>query len=470
MPNSTAAANHRRRTGAMAGRGGGRSDPPSGRSGAKSTAAIRSPAAAHASTRAVTSGARSPPSTSPSAASILRSIASSRTSCMSSFTSSSEAPFDALAQGGPRPLQQGLHTVLLQSQGCGDRAAVLAVAIRALHRLLRLAVEPGDTLPQRVEPALAVVGHLDLAPAGFDELGQQHFAPAEIAPPPQPEVPRTRAQERRHRRLAAILVQPFHRHQERLLQQILGEVRRCPQRTQVTPQAELVATHQRLEVGRVRGHGSRRVRTHGRFIPRHRREYSTNPGIGRRDRHRRAAILVRPVPTNSACATRFSSATARVSGATSILGPVRLVREGPLDYLALDYLAEVTMSIMQKLKGRNPKAGYATDFVKMLERTLPDIHKKGIKVVANAGGVNPQACLDAVLELARKQGIKGLKVGVIEGDDILARLPELQKGGHMLANMDDGRPLSACRTSCCPRTSTSAHSPSPSASRKARRS
>jgi hypothetical protein len=127
----------------------------------------------------------------------------------------------------------------------------------------------------------------------------------------------------------------------------------------------------------------------------------------------------------------------------SILGPVRLVREGPLDYLALDYLAEVTMSIMQKLKGRNPKAGYATDFVKMLERTLPDIHKKGIKVVANAGGVNPQACLDAVLELARKQGIKGLKVGVIEGDDILARLPELQKGGHMLANMDDGRPLSA---------------------------
>ena len=81
----------------------------------------------------------------------------------------------------------------------------------------------------------------------------------------------------------------------------------------------------------------------------------------------------------------------------SILGPVRLVNEGPLDYLALDYLAEVTMSIMQKLKGRNPAAGYATDFVQMLDRTLPDIHEKGIKVIANAGGVNSDACLAAVL-------------------------------------------------------------------------
>ncbi|MCB9879241.1 MAG: DUF1446 domain-containing protein [Planctomycetes bacterium] len=126
----------------------------------------------------------------------------------------------------------------------------------------------------------------------------------------------------------------------------------------------------------------------------------------------------------------------------SILGPVRLVQEGPLDYLALDYLAEVTMSIMQKLKGRNPQAGYATDFVKMLERTLPTIADKGIKVLANAGGVNPQACLEAVLELARKQGIKGLKVGVIEGDDVLARVPELVASGHAMKNMDDGRPLS----------------------------
>jgi len=127
----------------------------------------------------------------------------------------------------------------------------------------------------------------------------------------------------------------------------------------------------------------------------------------------------------------------------SILGPVRLVREGPLDYLALDYLAEVTLSIMQKQKVRNPKAGYATDFVAMLERTLPQVHEKGIKVVANAGGVNPEACLQAVLELARRLGIKGLRVGIIEGDDILTRVPDLVAAGHGLRNMDDSRELSA---------------------------
>ena len=125
----------------------------------------------------------------------------------------------------------------------------------------------------------------------------------------------------------------------------------------------------------------------------------------------------------------------------SILGPVRLVREGPLDYLTLDYLAEVTMSIMQKLRSRNPQAGYATDFLQMLDRTLPDLHEKGIKVIANAGGVNADACLEAVVGLAREKGIKGMKVGVVQGDDILARIPELLGAGQSLSNMDDGRQL-----------------------------
>ena len=129
----------------------------------------------------------------------------------------------------------------------------------------------------------------------------------------------------------------------------------------------------------------------------------------------------------------------------SILGPVRLVREGPIHYLALDYLAEVTMSIMQKLRSRNPQMGYATDFLKLLDRILPEAHHKGIKIVANAGGVNPRACLAAVLELARKKGCKGLKVGIIEGDDILPRIDELLAGGEPLRNMDDGRPLGAIR-------------------------
>jgi hypothetical protein len=112
----------------------------------------------------------------------------------------------------------------------------------------------------------------------------------------------------------------------------------------------------------------------------------------------------------------------------SILGPVRLVREGPLDYLALDYLAEVTMSIMQKLKGRNPKAGYATDFVAMLDRTLPEIHQKGIKVIANAGGINPKGCAKALEALLAKQGVN-LKVAYVEGDDVLPHLDKWKAQG-----------------------------------------
>jgi hypothetical protein len=131
----------------------------------------------------------------------------------------------------------------------------------------------------------------------------------------------------------------------------------------------------------------------------------------------------------------------------SILGPVRLVREGPLHYLALDYLAEVTMSIMQKLRSRDPEAGYATDFVRMLDRVLPEAHDRGIKIIANAGGVNPRACMRAVVELARRKGCKGLKVGVIEGDDVLHRIDELLAAGEGMANLDTGEALTTIRDS-----------------------
>ncbi len=127
----------------------------------------------------------------------------------------------------------------------------------------------------------------------------------------------------------------------------------------------------------------------------------------------------------------------------SILGPVRLVREGPLHYLTLDYLAEVTMSIMQKLKGRDPNMGYATDFVRMIERVLPEAKKKGVRIIANAGGVNPQACREAVAAVVRKLGLKGVRIAVVEGDDILADLPRLLAEGQELRNMDDGRELSS---------------------------
>ena len=122
----------------------------------------------------------------------------------------------------------------------------------------------------------------------------------------------------------------------------------------------------------------------------------------------------------------------------SLLGPIRLVEEGPLDYLTLDYLAEVTMSIMQKLKSRDPNAGYATDFVEMLRRILPRCKQKGIKVVANAGGVNPRGCLEAIRKVVHELGLKGVRVGIVEGDDILARLPELMAGGEAFTRLVSG--------------------------------
>jgi hypothetical protein len=126
--------------------------------------------------------------------------------------------------------------------------------------------------------------------------------------------------------------------------------------------------------------------------------------------------------------------------------PVRQVEGGPIDYLMMDYLAEVTMSIMQKQKSRDPNAGYARDFVPLIERILPALVSKRIRVTSNAGGVNPRGCAEAVLAVARKLGFAGkLNVGLVSGDDILPRLDDLIARGHELRDMDSGRPLSDIR-------------------------
>ena len=126
--------------------------------------------------------------------------------------------------------------------------------------------------------------------------------------------------------------------------------------------------------------------------------------------------------------------------------PVRQVTGGPIDYLMMDYLAEVTMSIMQKQKSRDAKAGYARDFVPLMERILPEIVRKRIKVTSNAGGVNPRGCAEAVLEVARRIGLANkLSIGLVSGDDILGRLDELIAAGHPLENMETGRPLTEIR-------------------------
>jgi len=126
--------------------------------------------------------------------------------------------------------------------------------------------------------------------------------------------------------------------------------------------------------------------------------------------------------------------------------PVRQVRGGPIDYLMMDYLAEVTMSIMQKQKSRDPRHGYARDFVPLMERILPDLAEKGIRVTSNAGGVNPRACAEAVREAARRLGVSDrVPIALVTGDDILPRLDELLDRGHELRDLDTGRPLADIR-------------------------
>src|SRR5256714_5420761 len=113
--------------------------------------------------------------------------------------------------------------------------------------------------------------------------------------------------------------------------------------------------------------------------------------------------------------------------------PVRQVEGGPIDYLRLDYLAEVTMSIMQKQRARDPKAGYARDFVPLMKQILPACVERNIKVTANAGGVNVEGCAAAVREVARELGLGGkLKIGIVTGDNIMDRLDQLlARGGEL---------------------------------------
>ncbi|HXV17647.1 MAG TPA: acyclic terpene utilization AtuA family protein, partial [Gemmatimonadaceae bacterium] len=130
----------------------------------------------------------------------------------------------------------------------------------------------------------------------------------------------------------------------------------------------------------------------------------------------------------------------------SLDAPRQQVEGGEIDYLMLDYLAEVTMSILQKQKERDPAMGYARDFIGAIESVMTGITERGVKVIANAGGVNPPACAAAVRALAPTGATADkLRIAVVTGDDLLGRLDELIASGHQLANMDTGEPLSSIR-------------------------
>jgi hypothetical protein len=127
--------------------------------------------------------------------------------------------------------------------------------------------------------------------------------------------------------------------------------------------------------------------------------------------------------------------------------PVLLAERGQLDYLTLEYLAELTMSILALQKQRDPRTGFATDFLDVLERLAPTLAAQPrLKIVTNAGGMNPEACAHRASAILEKAGLAERAVAIISGDDLMPRLDALLSAGHALSNLDTNEPLAAVRT------------------------
>jgi hypothetical protein len=126
--------------------------------------------------------------------------------------------------------------------------------------------------------------------------------------------------------------------------------------------------------------------------------------------------------------------------------PVLLAESGQLDYLTLEYLAELTMSILALQKQRDPQAGFAGDFLDVLTRLGPILKAQpNLKIITNAGGMNPTACAARAREILDQAGLTDRPVAVVSGDDLLPRLDGLLSGGHRFINLDTGEPLAAVR-------------------------
>ncbi len=133
--------------------------------------------------------------------------------------------------------------------------------------------------------------------------------------------------------------------------------------------------------------------------------------------------------------TQMQPKIVRIGGASGFWGDSsvaaeQLVSGAQIDYLVFDYLAELTMAILASARSKKPEMGYATDFVDIaMKSVLPEVVRRGIKVVANAGGINPKGCADALARLAQEMGVS-LKIAVVEGDDVSALIPALRAAGQ----------------------------------------
>lgn len=123
--------------------------------------------------------------------------------------------------------------------------------------------------------------------------------------------------------------------------------------------------------------------------------------------------------------------------------PRFLAEQGRLDYLTLEYLAELTLSILAHLKSRDPVAGYVPDFITVLQSLIPTLQSQSdLKIVTNAGGMNPAACARNAAEILAAAKLDTVPIAAVAGDDILADLTAHQAAGEAFENMDTGRPLS----------------------------
>lgn len=124
--------------------------------------------------------------------------------------------------------------------------------------------------------------------------------------------------------------------------------------------------------------------------------------------------------------------------------PRLLAESGGLDYLTLEYLAELTLSILAHLKSRNPDAGYVTDLPTVMASLLPSLQNQPqLKVVTNGGGMNPISCARSVSTLLAQAGAADCPIAAVSGDDILPRLSALQAAGEEFRHFDTGQPLGA---------------------------
>jgi hypothetical protein len=115
---------------------------------------------------------------------------------------------------------------------------------------------------------------------------------------------------------------------------------------------------------------------------------------------------------------------------------VELVEKGDIDYIGFDHLAELTLSILQRVRAKDSTKGYIPDIIPWMKAILPPAWEKGCKVITNAGGANPEQAGEEVIKIAKELGMKGMKVGVVTGDDVFPKLEELRNKGMKFPNMD----------------------------------